>query len=212
MIRPQLLDVFCGAGGSAKGYHDAGFDVLGVDSAPQPNYPYPFVQADALDYIRRYGYAFDVIHASPPCRDHTPLTSVAGTDGTAWLLPATRALLDWAGKPYVIENVPGAPIRRDITLCGGMFGLRVYRHRWFEANWPMSAPTHPPHLVKTATKQRMLRWEQGWNISVTGDGPGSSIASIAMGIDWMIGNELSQAIPPAYTEHIGRQLLAQIGH
>jgi DNA (cytosine-5)-methyltransferase 1 len=208
--RPRLLDLFCGAGGASAGYHRAGFEAVGVDLRPMPRYPFEFHQGDALEYLAEHGRRFDAIHASPPCHDHTALSSLAGEDGTGWLLAATRDALSAIGLPWVIENVPGAPIRRDVVLCGEMFGLRTYRHRWFElSGFFAMTPAHPPHVVRTSTKKRRACWDAGMHISVTGD-VGSYVGSQAMGIDWMTGNELSQAIPPAYTEHIGRQLLAEL--
>ena len=195
------------------GYHRAGFDVTGVDIAPQPRYPFTFVQADALEYLAEHGHEFDVWHGSPPCHDHTPLKSLSGTDGTGWLLAATRdaftRLAD--GRPWVIENVPGAEMRADVVLCGEMFGLRTCRHRWFELSDPMFPPVlpHPRHRAPTSTKKRRTCWDAGLNISVTGD-IGSTIGSLALDIDWMTGDELSQAIPPAYTEVVGRHLLEQL--
>src|SRR5262252_8385468 len=126
-LRPRLLDLFCGAGGAAMGYNRAGFDVVGVDIRPQPRYPFTFCQGDALAVLRTGvpSQIWDVIHVSPMCRDHTPLTSVAGTDGSAGQLASTRDLLRETGLPWVIENVPGAPMRPDLKLCGKMFGLRV---------------------------------------------------------------------------------------
>ncbi|MEY9913302.1 DNA (cytosine-5)-methyltransferase 1 [Catenulispora sp. MAP12-49] len=211
MRRPRLLDLFSCAGGAAMGYHRAGFEVIGVDIAPQPRYPFEHHQADALEFLAGHWREFDAIHASPPCHDHTSLTSVAGMDGTGWLLEATRDALSGIGRPWVIENVPGAEMRVDLMLCGSMFGLRTYRHRWFEFGDPMLPPTlaHPRHVAKTSTKRRRTCWEAGMNISVTGD-IGRTIGSLALGIDWMNGNELSQAIPPAYTEHVGEHLLAQV--
>lgn len=205
--KPRLLDLYSGGGGAAMGYHLAGFDVTGIDIAPQKNYPFAFIQADAIDYCRRYGHLFDFIHASPPCHDHTPLRALVGTDGTGWLVAATRAALIAAGVPWVIENVPGAPLQHYITLCGGMFGLRTYRHRRFETSFGMFQPHHPPHVVKTSTKKRRACWDAGLHISVTGD-VGTYVGRLAMGIDWMTGNELSQAIPPAYTRFIGESWLA----
>ena len=183
------------------GYHRAGFDVVGVDIEPQPRYPFEFHQADALSYPLD---GFDAYHASAPCQDHTPLAALVGSHGTGWMLAATRERL--AGRVFVLENVPGAPMRTDLMLCGKMFGLRVKRHRLFETHgFAAVAPPHPRHTVPTASKQRRQRWAEGWDVSVTGD-VGTYLGPEAMGIDWMTGNELSQAIPPAYTELIGKAL------
>jgi len=210
MSRPLLLDLFCCAGGAAVGYHHAGFDIVGVDVEPQPNYPFDFIRGGALELLadREFLPRFDAIHASPPCHDHTPLTAVAGTDGTGWLLAATRDLLDAGGLPYVLENVPGAPMRPDVILCGHMFGLRTRRHRWFElGGFYCLAPPHAHRPgVRTATSRRRERWAQGWDVSVTGD-VGTYVGPEALGVDWMTGDELSQAIPPAYTEYVGGYLL-----
>jgi DNA (cytosine-5)-methyltransferase 1 len=201
-VRPRLLDLFCGAGGAAVGYHRAGFDVVGVDIAPQPHFPFEFHEADAMTYPLD---GFDVIHASPPCQDHTR-QYVPEVHGTGWMLAATRDRLNTAGFPWVIENVPGAPMRADYVLCGCMFDLPyLKRERWFETSWhgfDMRSPCQ--HLEQS--------------ISVTGTGTPSGTwkhygsVSVArfrevMGIDWMNRRELSQAIPPAYTEYIGAQLL-----
>lgn len=207
-MKPRLLDLFCGAGGCSVGYARAGFEVVGVDIKPQPRYPFEFHQADAFRFIEEYGQ-FDLIHASPECRDHTPLTSVAGKRGTAWQLLRIEEALAATGKPWVIENVPASSLEADIILCGSMFGLRTYRHRKFKSSLPLVAPPHPKHVARTATKQRRRRWDEGWNVSVTGD-VGVYLGSEAMGITWMNGNELSQAIPPVYTEYIGKQLLEAI--
>lgn len=219
MNRPLLLDVFCGAGGAGFGYHQAGFDVVGVDLHPQPNYPFRFVQADALEAlgdVLEFGAHSDfgeisAIHASPPCQHYTPLGALHPHIEYPDLVAATRGLLDQTGLPYVIENVMAAPLIKDrsITLCGGMFGLRTYRHRRFESNQPLIQPEHPKHVIKTATKQRRKLWDEGWHVSITGD-VGVYLGPAAMGIDWMSGNELCQAIPPAYTQLIGRQLLNQL--
>lgn len=205
-MRPLLLDAFCKAGGAGMGYHRAGFDVIGVDIEPQPRYPFPFVRGDALEFIINTGWMFDVLTGSPPCHDHTALVSRSGTNGTGWLLGATRQAFEASGKPWVIENVPGSPMRKDVVLCGGMFGLRTYRHRWFESNKPLVAPEHPKHVIRTSTKRRRKCWDAGMHVSVTGD-VGVYVGRLAMGIEWMTGNELSQAIPPAYTEYLGRQLV-----
>lgn len=209
MNRPVLIDLFCGAGGAARGYHDAGFDVIGVDINPMPRYPYRFIQGDALTVLAGLPTA-DAYHLSAPCHDHTYLRSLSGLNGTGHLLADSRAAIQQLGRPYVIENVMGADMRPDLVLCGSMFGLRTYRHRQFElGGFTATAPAHPKHTVLTATKQRRLRWAEGWNVSITGD-VGVYLGPEAMGIDWMNGNELCQAIPPAYTRHIGAQLLTQL--
>lgn len=204
---PRLLDLFCGAGGASKGYADAGFEVFGVDIRPQPNYPYKFFQLDVRELPTFWLAAFDVIHASPPCQAYSPLGALSPHKEYPDLVAFTRALLDGSGVPYVIENVMSAPLvkERSIVLCGSMFGLRTYRHRRFESHMPLAAPEHPKHTVLTATKQRKTRWAEGWNVSITGD-VGTYVGPDAMGIDWMTGNELCEAIPPAYTRFIGEQI------
>jgi DNA (cytosine-5)-methyltransferase 1 len=206
--RPVLLDLGCGGGGASKGYHDAGFDVIGVDIERQPRYPFTFWQGDAMTVSLD---GFDAYHVSMPCHDHTSLRSLAGLDGTGWLLAAVRDRVKATGEPYVIENVPGAPMRPDLRLCGCMFDppLRTYRLRWFEfsdhlARMIFQLP-HRDHGRKTATTRRRERWAEGWHVSVTGD-IGTYCGPEAMGIDWMNGNELSQAVPPVYTKYIGDQL------
>jgi DNA (cytosine-5)-methyltransferase 1 len=190
------------------GYYRAGFDIVGVDINPQPRYPFTFIQADALVFARDMGWAFDAIHASPPCQDHSPLRSRAGVHGTAHLLSDTRDLLLTMTAPWIIENVMGAPMRRDLMLCGEWFGLRTVRHRRFElSGFTVDQPPHPnKHKAPTSTKNRVACLAAGYNISVTGD-VGVHVGPLAMGIDWMRGDELSQAIPPAYTEYIGQYLM-----
>lgn len=204
----RVLDLFCKAGGASMGYHYAGFEVIGVDIEPQPNYPFEFHQADAFEFLKEHGHEYDAIAASPECRDHTSLTSVAGTKGTAWQLPEVIRLLESTGKPFIVENVAAAKFDHDLILCGEYFGLRTVRHRKFMIRrfW-VPQPVHPKgHLRPTATKKRRKCFDVGYNISVTGD-VGSWVGSPCMGIDWMTGNELSQAIPPAYTEYIGAHLM-----
>jgi DNA (cytosine-5)-methyltransferase 1 len=125
------------------------------------------------------------------------------------MLDATREAFASTGKPWVLENVPGAPMRKDLVLCGGMFGLRTYRHRWFESNVPLAAPEHPKHVIRASSKGRRNNWDAGLHATVTGD-IGTYVGREAMQIDWMIGDELSQAIPPPYTEYIGRQLIERM--
>lgn len=215
MRQPRILDLFSGAGGAARGYWLAGFDVVGVDINPQPDYPYEFHQADALTWLHFGPGAFDAIHASPPCQASCTLTK--GTNqGRVYvnLIPETRRLLDAIGLPYVIENVQGSDLRRDLTLCGEMFGLGVIRHRYFElGNWTMSPPAHKPHRGRVRG-YRHGRYHDGPYLAVYGEGGGKgSVAEWqqAMGIDWTDDRKaIAEAIPPAYTEHIGGQLIQQI--
>jgi DNA (cytosine-5)-methyltransferase 1 len=272
--RPRLLDLFCGAGGAAMGYHRAGFDVVGVDIRPQPNYPFAFWQADALDVLGEWaddgepvevgeacheqvsdfvggagvgvggfdvqvdedlaghvapllGAAhspkpafrvkdFDAIHASPPCQVHSALAWHPQNRAAEHpdLIPQTRGLLQATGLPYVIENVVGAPLTDPVTICGASLGLDVKRHRLFETSFMAMAP--PCGCGGWRPKQFEV-WRHGHVIRTssvpvygTGGGKAAEHWPVAMGIDWMTRAELSQAIPPAYTELIGHQLLAQV--
>lgn len=214
-MRPRLLDLFCGGGGAAKGYHDAGFEVVGVDLQPQGNYPYTFVQMDALEFLMRGGAArFDVIHASPPCQAYTRKAADWGRKRNHWiehpdLLGPTREALQRTGLPYVIENVVGAPIDAQLMLCGSMFGLRIQKHRLFEANWAL------PMAPATCNHEDLYNpWQ--------GKGRSADKLRAAMGIDWLpisggasrkagYTGDLFNAIPPRYTEHVGAALLQEVG-
>lgn len=200
----RILDLFCGAGGAAMGYHRAfpGAEIVGVDINPQPRYPFVFMQADAMTYPLN---GFDLIHASPPCQRFSAMTSCRPGLGGEYpdLVAGTRLRL--TGHSYVIENVPGSPLVAPVVLCGSMFGLPLYRHRLFEASFNITAPQHPPHLIPAS---RAGHWEPGTIISVAGHVSPIAEARRAMGIDWMTRDELSEAIPPAYTEWIGRQFAA----
>jgi Site-specific DNA methylase len=200
----RLLDLFSGAGGSAMGYHRAGFEVLGVDIKPQPRYPFPFVQADALEFLAgvRPG-DFDLIHASPPCQAYSRLPR----RGRKYpdLVGVVREELQRTGSPFIIENVVGAPLISPIVLCGLMFGLRTYRHRLFECSEFLMQIPHRAHEVPCPPAGRRGLSEDGF-ISVCGNISQMRFARRAMGIDWMTRDELTQAIPPAYTEFIGRQM------
>lgn len=217
MTRPRLLDLYCCAGGAAWGYHQAGFDVVGVDIKPQPRYPFKFIQADALALPNFCLVAFDAIHASPPCQRFSDLAKRNG-NAEEWpdLIEPTRALLQEARRPYVIENVEGAPLIEPVVLCGTMFpGTRVIRHRLFETNFPLDAPPHGKHpLVYTMDKRKahygkLNEWTSP--VQVTGGGNCSKAAAAdAMGIDWMTKNELNEAIPPAFTRHIGSRLMMHL--
>jgi hypothetical protein len=212
MNTPRLLDLFCGAGGAGVGYHRAGFEVVGVDINPQLDYPYTCVITDALDYLANHWRHFDAIHASPPCQASSALTKGTNQGRTYLnLIPETRRLLKATGLPTIIENVQGSDLRRDMTLCGEMFGLEVIRHRYFELDgFDFTPPTHKPH------RGRVRGWRHGtyYNgpyLAVYGEGGGKGSVpewQAAMGIDWTYDRKaIAEAIPPAYTEFIGTQLL-----
>ncbi len=224
--RPRLLDLFCGAGGAAIGYHRAGFDVVGVDIKDQPHYPFTFVQADALAAFEKNFWllggleSFDAIHASPPCQRYSDLAYRNGNaDEHPDLIGPVRDRLEDTGLPYVIENVEGAPLHYPVTLCGSSFflgvdGYRLRRHRLFETNWRLVG-----RICNCGVSSRPF-------IDVSGGGPThaprkdgkggrtykgtADQARAAMGIDWMTKAELNEAIPPAYAELVGRQLLTHI--
>lgn len=224
MSRPVILDLFCGAGGASMGYHLAGFDVVGVDINPQPNYPFRFLRADVtrlgLPELVKFTGAC-AVHASPPCQLFTTLNTgnkgrlkPTGHDGHPDLLSPTRPRLDELGRPYVIENVPSAPMRPDIQLCGEMFGLSVIRHRKFElGGWSAAQPAHVKHRGRVAG-MRHGEWFEGPYCAVYGDGGGKGSVpqwQRAMGVYWTdVKKELTEAIPPAYTEWVGRRLLEHL--
>jgi DNA (cytosine-5)-methyltransferase 1 len=213
----KMLDLFCGAGGAGEGYRRAGFEVTGVDIKPQPNNPHTFIQEDALEFLERHGGEFDAIHASPPCQGYSKLKTMHPEREYPLLIGPTRDLLKKIGKPYVIENVETAPLQsysdlfggHGVMLCGSMFGLGVERgflrrHRLFETSFPVVQPScsHRGPAVGVyghgghSGKHRMLYREE---------------AAQAMQIDWMSRDEMCQAIPPAYTEYLGRATLKWLG-
>lgn len=213
MTNRRLLDLFCKEGGAAKGYADAGFEVVGVDIKPQPRYPYTFVQADALEFFAAHWSEFDAYHASPPCQAHSALAR-SNPHTYADFIPQTRAMFAATGRPWVIENVEGAPLIDPITLCGSMFDLgtdeyELRRHRLFESNIPLTQPAcrhgGRPVIGVYGGKARLRRRTPHWGTNLP-----KADGERAMGIDWMTIAGLSEAIPPAYTEHIGRQLLAAL--
>jgi hypothetical protein len=190
-VRPRLLDLFCGAGGAAMGYHRAGFDVVGVDHVAQPNYPFEFHQADAMTFPLE---GFDAVHASPPCQAYANVTAWRGSHHThPDLLSATRERLEVSGKPWIIENVPEAPIRHDYLLCGSQFGLNIRRHRAFETNRPPTFSLQVP----CSHHRRLLPFMH----------KGERAYADAMGCGWMTSREAREAIPPAYTELVGAELM-----
>lgn len=208
--RPRLLDLFCGGGGAAMGYHRAGFEVVGVDINPQPHYPFEFHQADALTFPLE---GFDAIHASPPCQAYSITANLARAQGKRAsevdLLMPMRQRLAWDGVLYVIENVKGAPMHSPITLCGSTFGLGVRRHRLFESNLYLTAPGPCRHAEQG--RPIGVYYSLGDDIPKGGRTADTlEQAQQAMGIDWMTWRELKESIPPAYTHHLGRQLLAAL--
>lgn len=230
MRRARLLDLFCGAGGAAMGYHRAGWEVIGVDLKVMDHYPFEFWQADALAAVRGllnnisaplFGCHlddFDAIHASPPCQGYTQLaavnTKLGRTQRHEKLIDETRALLRATGLPYVIENVVGAPLIDPVRVCGTSFGLPIRRHRLFESNRPLRgrACEHGRFAVP--------RYWTGWRpkgehrlstvVQVYGNAADKHEWPEAMGIDWMTYDEIAEAVPPTYTEWIGSQLIAHM--
>ena len=214
MSKPRLLDLFCGAGGAAMGYHRAGFEVVGVDIKPQKNFPFEFHQADALDYPLD---GFDAYHASPPCQFASQATLPWRAKGRIYenLIPQTRELFIEAGKPFVIENVGRARkyLCHPILLCGSMFGLRTYRHRLFEISIDTPLILHPGHGIRQGQLRGPADGRAAYMIQVVGHSSfagENALRKTAMDIDWMKPDELTQAIPPAYTEYIGKYLLDEI--
>jgi DNA (cytosine-5)-methyltransferase 1 len=209
------LDLFCGAGGAAVGYHRAGFDVVGVDVAWQLNYPFQYQRGHAVEVpdslllgYQPFGGRFAAVHASPPCQDYSRALSHMAR-GYPRLIEPVRKRLKALGLPYVIENVPGAPLPTQSTLdgahgvelCGTMFGLSLWRHRLFEASLPVVAPRGCDHTVQPMNPHRGTR-------------PGGRTKerdyNAAMGAEWMSRDEAREAIPPAYTEYIGARLMEHL--
>jgi len=208
-MKLKLLDLFCCGGGAGMGYDLAGFEVTGVDINPQPKYPFFFIQGGALEYVKAHGRKYDAVHASPPCQGYSHLTPIQNKGNHKRIISAVRDLLIWTGNPYVIENVAGArtELINPVMLCGSMFGLRTQRHRYFETSFPVAGAGTCDHsilplLVTTASKaSRQKRFLLGMQPKTVKNAPE------AYGIDWMGFRELKEAIPPAYTEFIGRQLM-----
>lgn len=203
MSKPKLLDLYCGAGGCSVGYHRAGFDVIGVDIKGYKGYPFPFIKSDVFEFLQSNDVSqFDFIHASPPCHNYSISTVPQRHSGSRTyvdLIDRTRFYLIQLEKPYVIENVPGSPLKNYIELSGAMFGLKVIRRRWFESNITLFAPPAVRYKRKSVV--------DGDYVTVVSSQFGNlSKAREAMGIDWMSRKEIVLAIPPAYTEFIGRQI------
>lgn len=211
-----LLDLFCGAGGAAVGYQRAGFDnIIGVDIEYNQYYPFEMYVGDAIEFTKRFGDRFDVIHASPPCQQFSSLNRLHKKEYPDYI-ETVRKLCTNFRKPYIIENVERSPLKNPIILCGTMFPpLRVIRHRAFESNIPLEAPEHisarnHPRIHTLDTRRPNYGKTDQWKdfLQVTGGGNATQAASQdAMGIDWMTKPHLNQAVPPAYTEYLGKQLL-----
>jgi len=217
--KPRLLDLFCGTGGAAVGYARAGFEVVGVDLVAQPHYPFEFIQepyeAALFDLMNNWPEGtFDAIHASPPCQGYTQFSNL---NAERWgnrvehpmLIEPVRELLDATGLPYVIENVQGAPLRKDLMLCGSMFGLRVRRHRIFETNWSVGGAPPCHHQDDSIAIYGKMDGRRVWtrkNGTELRAARTIGQASEAMGIDWMTWDEIKEAISPAYTEYVGIRL------
>lgn len=206
----RLLDLFCCGGGAGLGYEHAGFEVTGVDIEPQPNHRGTFVQADAIEYVRDHGHLYDAIHASPPCQEYSLAAKPHRALGKEYpdLIGATRDALRATGKPWIIENVPGAPLIDPVTLCGTMFGMRTYRHRLFETNWPLAQPDHPKHVARSAKMGRPVK--DGEFIQYVGHFSGVGFVRDMTGLHWLNQYELAQSIPPQYTHYIGLQLVLNL--
>lgn len=217
----KLLDLYCGVGGASVGYARAGFEVHGVDLKHGKRYPFMYNRADVLDVLRDENFIdqFDVIHASPPCQTHSVTKHLRNAQGNSTnkidLIPQTREALIASGKPYIIENVPGSPLIDPVQLCGSSFGLKVRRHRLFESNMPIkgSECDHKRQGRPIGVYGAMGDKPQGLD-KVTGKYVyGGQVATTidearqAMGIDWAIWTELVEAIPPAYTEYLGAQIV-----
>lgn len=216
-MTPLLLDLYCCQGGAAAGYHRAGFDILGVDLVAQPHYPFPMVQADALEFLDSADLSrFAGIHASPPCQDHSATQLISGDHGTDWLLTATRERLLAIGLPWVLENVQGAPLPHQadlfgangLVLCGCMFPElrgRLYEDRVFETSFPLPQPPHVLHRWRQTKMGRAPKPDEC--MQVTGHFTDAAEGRRRMNAPWMTRTGLAQAICPAYSEYIGQHMI-----
>jgi len=226
MSQLRLLDLYCCEGGAAVGYANAGYEVVGVDiTITGARYPYEFHQGDAVEYLKEHGHEFDVIHASPPCQRYSHATAARSKAGYPDLIARTRDALEASGKPWVMENVVGAPLRDPMTLCWSMFRepgsvldqdgtpLQMRRHRLFESNVAMFAPAQCSHAkdVQVAGSYGGARRDkaEAKYIRKGGYTPHKSVQEQLLGIDWMTQRGLHQAIPPMYSEHVGKALLRE---
>ena len=218
----RLLDLFCGAGGAGMGYHRAGFEVVGVDINPQPHYPFEFHQGNALEFCAAHGAEFDVIHASPPCQHYTGMRRITesrfGVCKTEHpdLIAETRRILRDTGKIYIIENVQNSPLQTQVILCGASLGLlHLARHRHFESNWLFLGAPRCSHIRNEYTIGVYGERPDGRRVSYPQHrlcrvAKGIEEAREVMGIDWMTWDEIREAVPPAYTEWLGTQIIKRL--
>lgn len=212
--KPLILDLFCGAGGAAMGYHRAGFDVWGVDINPQPNYPFKFTQCDALKYVEQLIWRPAFIHMSPPCQAYTTMNNRWGSDSPP-LINEIRELVVKTGIPYIMENVVGAKreMINPVRLTGEMFGLRVHRPRLFECSIPLTTPPRrkmqkdPVAIYGRMDGRLLCRRVDGSELRAPDN---LAEPSAAMDIDWMTWDELRESIPPAYTHYLGLQMMSHL--
>lgn len=206
----KLLDLFCGVGGASAGYAEAGFNVTGIDLKHGKRYPYTYIRGDVLEYLKDLDFlkSFDVIHASPPCQTHSITQHLRNAQGNTTskldLIPQTRTALIASGKPYIIENVPGSPLINPIQICGSSFNLKVRRHRLFESNMNLTGSVCDHKL-----QGKPVGVYGSLNDQIPSGGKTAATideARIAMGISWALWGELVEAIPPAYTYYLGKQI------
>lgn len=225
MSAPRILDLFSCAGGAAMGYHRAGFEVVGVDLNPQPRYPFEHHVGDALEFVAAHGHEFDAIHASPPCQTYSKTRTLHDNEHPDLVAP-TRAALIATGKPYVIENVVGAPLVDPLVLCGTEFNmvapdvdgtpLKLVRHRLFESNVELAGNggcRHDPSIPTATVYGAGGGWTPAHRDNPSRRGgyiPHTDVCRALLGVDWTTKHELSQVVPPAFTEHLGRQLIEAV--
>lgn len=218
-LKPVLLDIGCRQGGATRGYRNAGFFVIGVDIEPQPRYcGDAFIQADGLAvldnmlyrrharlWLVRHGQVqVDAVHTSWPCQGYSNTHRIRKNDHPR-LIEDGRELLDKLELPYIQENVEGAPLLNPVTICGATLGLHTYRHRLFEANFPITAPEHQPHVQQQIKMGRPVR--EGDFYQAVGNFSNVDYVRRDMGVEWMTREGIRECVPPVYTEHIGRQLI-----
>lgn len=210
LTRPRILDLFCCEGGAGAGYDRAGFEVVGVDVEWQPRYPFVFSQNDALRVLSdiHFGSAsFVAVHASPPCQAHTQAQRLQGNEHPELIGPVRRELRR-IGLPYIIENVPGAPLEAPVMLCGTMFGKPYYRHRLFECSFPVTEPLHGQHYLKQVKMGRSAGENEV--LQAVGNFAGVDRAREEFEMPWASRDGLRECVPPVFTEFIGTELMAHL--